>query len=222
MSIQSNAILLLSGGPDSSTLAAWAKREGYESIKALYLNCGHPTDRMELASADAVAAKIGAQLEIIDLKPMVAALGGQRILIHSEASIMPFGNAIVLSLAVAYARRLNATSILIGLHADDAAESKEYTRGFIDGVEKLARLTQGNMSILTPFIGMRKQEVLQLGYDLGVDYSVTWSCVRPGELHCGYCGACRARAKAFRAINKADPTQYLQEVVALESVPAGR
>lgn len=216
-----NSLLLLSGGPDSATLAAWAKKNGHTNLKALYLRCGHTTDKMELASADQVAASVDAQLEIIDTTQMVAALGGQRILIHSEASIMPFGNAIVLSMAVTYALRIKANSILIALHADDAAESNEYTREFIDSIEKLAQWTQGDIRILTPFINMRKSEVFQLGYDLGVDYSKTWSCVRPGEIHCGYCGACRARAKAFDKIGKPDPTQYEQPVLALASVPSG-
>jgi 7-cyano-7-deazaguanine synthase len=218
----SNSLVLLSGGPDSATLVAWAKNKGHSNLKALYLLGGHATDKMEIASADSIAAEVGAQLEIMDVTQMVSALGGQRVLIHSEASIMPFGNAIVLSMAVTYALRIKANSILIALHADDAAESDEYTRGFIDQIEHLAQWTQGDINILTPFINMRKSEVFQMGYELGVDYSKTWSCVRPGELHCGYCGACRARAKAFNILGKKDPTEYEQPVLALSSIPAGR
>jgi len=161
------------------------------------------------------------QLEIVDITPMVSALGGQRILIHSQASIMPFGNAIVLSIAVTYAKRVAANSILIALHADDAAESPEYARSFIDVIEGLAQSTQGDIRIVTPFIEYKKRDVFKAGLELGVDYSKTWSCVRPGEIHCGYCGACRARARAFDALGVTDPTEYENPVVALESVPAG-
>ena len=218
----SGSLLLLSGGPDSATLASFSKPEGDGRLRAVYLRCGHPTDKMEIQSADRIAAEVGAQLEIIDLTSLVAALGGQRILIHSEASIMPFGNAIVLSLAVTYALRVRAKNILIALHGDDASESQEYTRRFIDAIESLARSVHGDLNILTPFLQMQKSEVFRLGHALGVDYARTWSCVRAGEFHCGYCGACRARARAFAQIGVPDPTVYEQPVMALESVPAGR
>ena len=218
----SNSLILLSGGPDSATLAAWAKINGHDNLKALYLQAGHVTDQKEIESADKTAAALGSQLEIIDVASMVSALGSQRLLIHSEASIMPFGNAIVLSMAVTYALKVKASSILVALHYDDASESNEYSREFINRIEKLAQWTQGDINILTPFINMRKHEVFKLGHDLGVDYSKTWSCVRPGEVHCGYCGACRARSKAFADIQKRDPTIYKQSVMALASVSVSR
>lgn len=217
----SSSLILLSGGPDSATLAHWAKANGHDDLHGLYLRCGHPSDRQESTSADRIAAEVGATLEIIDLAPMVAALGGQRILIHSHASIMPFGNAIVLSLAVTYARRVGANRILIALHADDAKENAEYRRPFIDGIEALARDTQGDIRIVTPFLDKGKGEVFGLGVELGVDYSGTWSCVRPGTHHCGYCGACRARSKAFEACGVPDPTEYASPVEPSVSVPAG-
>lgn len=211
------SLLLLSGGPDSATLAAWAKANGHDDLHALYLRSGHTTDARELECADQIAAAGGFPLEIMDITPVVAALGGQRILIHSQSSIMPFGNAIVLSMAVTYALKIQAENILIALHADDAAESAEYRRDFIDKIESLAAAVHGRPRILTPFIGLSKTEVLSTGQKLGVDYAMTWSCVRPGATHCGYCGACRARAKAFVANGIRDPTVYQEPVVAMKS-----
>ncbi|MGH8886677.1 MAG: 7-cyano-7-deazaguanine synthase [Egibacteraceae bacterium] len=212
------SVLLLSGGPDSATLAYWARANGHDDLHALYLRCGHATDEMEMRCADTVAANVGARLEIIDISQMVAGLGGQRVLIHSESSIMPFGNAIVLSMAVTYTLKLRASSILIALHADDAAESVEYRRPFIDSIESLARSAHGEITISTPFMDMTKTQVFTLGAQLSVDYSKTWSCIRPGPLHCGCCGACRARARAFEAAGAPDLTTYEQPVVALQSV----
>jgi 7-cyano-7-deazaguanine synthase len=151
---------------------------------------------------------------------MVAALGGLRILIHSQANIMPFGNAIVLSMAVTYATNLAAGSVLIGLHADDAAESKEYQRPFVDQLQSLAESVGHDVKLLTPFLEMSKSEVFDLGSRLGVDYSKTWSCIRPGDLHCGYCGACRARARALQGIGMQDETVYARPGVALASAAA--
>ena len=213
----SRSVLMLSGGPDSATVTKWAMANGHDDLRAIYLSTGHATDDNELAAADLVAAEVGAPLEIIDVSQMVAALGGRKLLIHSEANIMPFGNAIALSIAVTYARSISATSILMGLHADDAAESAEYRRPFIDGIEALARTTKSDISILTPFLDMTKSEVFRLGAELGVAYAATWSCIRPGTLHCGFCGACRARARALESIGMADETRYGRPVAALAS-----
>jgi len=177
---------------------------------------------MEIESADSIIANssVEATLEIIDISQLVAGLGGMRVLVHSEANIMPFGNAIVLSLAVTYAVQMRAKSILIGIHADDAKENAEYNREFFDTLEGLARKTRGDISILTPFIEMGKADVFKLGDELGVAYEETWSCIRPGDIQCGYCGACRARSRAMASIGRTDTTKYERPVVALRSVAA--
>lgn len=212
------SLVLLSGGPDSATLLKWGVESGHANLHALYLRSGHATDDRELANADIQAAGVNAKLEVIDISHVVAALGGQRILIHSEANIMPFGNAIALSIATTYALRIGARSILIGLHADDAEESAEYRRPFIDAIEALARSTQGDLAIVTPFLEMTKVGVFALGARLGVNYAATWSCIRPTAKHCGYCGACRARAAAFQTAGLSDPTEYESAPMALTSI----
>ena len=215
-------LLLLSGGPDSSTLAKMAERERKETggtINAIYLRTGHAADAQEIESANKVMARVGGKLEIIDVSDMVAALGGKTLMVHSEAAILPFGNAIVLSLAIAYALQFKADSVLVGLHKDDADENEEYTRWFIDQIVNLATSVHGRIpSIRTPFIEMTKSEVFRLGAELDVDYSVTWSCIRSGTIHCGQCGACRARRRAFVEAGADDPTEYDMEPIALDSV----
>jgi 7-cyano-7-deazaguanine synthase len=183
----------------------------------VYYKTGHVHDNATIKYADAISKEVGANLEIINIEHLVHALGSEEILIHSEASVMPFGNAIALSIAVTYAKKIHANKVLIAIHSDDAAESKEYQRPFFDSMQALAQSTQGDIQILTPFIDMSKSQVLKLGAELGVDFCKTWSCIREGELHCGYCGACRARERALIAIGQQNKTTYRNPVVALES-----
>ena len=131
---------------------------------------------------------------------------------------MPFGNAIVLSIAAAYALAIKADSILIGIHADDAAECSEYTRGFFDAIEKLVAYAHREFPrVETPLISMTKVDVIKAGAKLGVDYSRTWSCIRDAEKHCGQCGACRARRNAFSLAGVEDLTEYVTEPLALQT-----
>jgi 7-cyano-7-deazaguanine synthase len=211
------SLILVSGGPDSTTLVKWARANGHEDIHHLYYRTGHVHDIPAIQSADTISNEVGAPLEILDIEHLIRGLGATEILIHSEASIMPFGNAIALSIAVAYAKKIHANKVLIGIHADDAAESKEYCRPFLDSIQTLAQSTLGDIEIMTPFIDMTKSEVFTQGAELGVDFSKTWSCIRTGDLHYGYCGTCRARARAFVTIGQEDATVYGRPVVALQS-----
>lgn len=214
-------LLLVSGGPDSATLAALIREsEGSGAqIHGLYLRSGHPSDEREIASASKILESVGGKLEIIDLTPTVRALGAQRVLIHSEASIMPFGNVLVLSIASTYALRLGCRKIFVALHADDAAESAEYSIDYIKRLEATFRgVTNNAPTFEVPLIHMTKVEVFNEGARLGVDYGETWSCIRGSDKHCGDCGACRARRKAFVRSALPDPTSYDREPLGLETV----
>lgn len=215
-------VLLVSGGPDSATLAKLLEEErkagtGVE-ISAIYLRTGHASDEKEIEAANYVISQVGGRLEIIDIKDAVSALGGDRVVIHSEAAIMPFGNAIVLSIAIAYAFKIRADSVTLGIHADDARESNEYDRKFFDKVETAAAHAHSYYpTIDTPLIEMTKVEVIKKGTELGVEYDKTWSCIRGNVKHCGQCGACRARRHAFNLAGVIDPTEYLTEPLALQT-----
>ncbi len=212
--------LLISGGPDSATLAHVAHgvtNDNRVQISALYLRSGHPTDEHEIEAANKVIQKLGGRLELVEISDIVQALGGGKVLIHSEASILPFGNMFVLSLAAAYASRIGASEIWIGLHKDDADKNIEYTDGFIRAIEQVIRIVNPRLKIEVPLIALTKHEVFKLGFGLGVDYSVTWSCIRGGKTHCGQCGACRSRRRAFNLNGVRDPTIYTREPLALET-----
>jgi 7-cyano-7-deazaguanine synthase len=214
-------LLMVSGGPDSATLASLVQQESATGtqIHAIYLRSGHPSDDQEIKSANQILQPINGKLEIIDLSPTVAALGNARILIHSEASILPFGNVIALGIAASYGSRLGASKIYIALHSDDADENIEYTDGYIKRISQLFSTASSSApEIVAPFIHMRKAEVFKKGMELGTNYAVTWSCIRGRDIHCGECGACRARRRAFVAAGIADPTNYAREPLAIETV----
>ncbi len=217
---KSKVLLLVSGGPDSATLAKFIEQNKDDvDIHALYLRSGHPSDDREIESANAIVQSVGGKLEIIDISRTVRALGADRVLIHSEASIMPFGNILVLSIASTYAIRIGAQEIYIALHADDAAESYEYTKPYLEKVDGIMRDAKEDAArIITPFIDMTKKEVFASGIEMGVDYSKSWSCIRGDDKHCGECGACRSRRLAFVQCGTEDPTEYEREPVAIESV----
>ena len=217
---QSKVLLMVSGGPDSATLAAFVrKNEGAGTqIHAIYLRGGHPSDDQEIQSANRIVQSVGGKLEIIDISSTLAALGAARILIHSEASILPFGNVIALGIASSYGLRLGVSKVYIALHADDADESVEYTEIYLQKIGDLfATATQKAPEIIAPFIKNRKSDVFKIGLSLNVDYSYTWSCIRGKDKHCGECGACRARRRAFVTAGIADPTSYVREPLAIET-----
>lgn len=214
-------LLMVSGGPNSATLAKVIQEsEGSGTqIHGLYLRSGHPSDDNEIESANKILQSVGGKLEIIDISNTVAALGAQRVMVHSEASIMPFGNVLVLSIASTYALRIGAKKIYIALHKDDADESYEYTFEYMNSIDALfSSATPRAAKIEVPFIAMRKRDVFRKGLSLGVDYSTTWSCIRGKDKHCGECGACRARRRAFVQAGVADPTSYEREPLAIETV----
>lgn len=218
---QPKVLLMLSGGPDSATLASVVQKEtaAGTQIHAIYLRSGHPSDDQEIRSANAILQPIGGKLEIIDITPTITALGSSRLLIHSEASILPFGNVIALGIASSYGLRIGASKIYIALHADDAEENVEYTSDYIDSIGRLfAQATSSAPEIVAPFIGLRKSEVFKKGRELGTNYAATWSCIRGRDIHCGDCGACRSRRRAFVAAGIADPTSYAREPLAIETV----
>lgn len=214
-------LLMISGGPDSATLAykaEKARKDGDCKLHGIYLKSGHPSDDMEIQAANDILKRVGGTLEIIDISSTVAALGNLRIMIHSQAAIMRFGNGIALSIASAYAFQVRATKIMLGLHADDGDESAEYKQEFLDAIHAASAIVDGvGIKIEAPFLDMTKSEVFRYGLDLGVDYSVTWSCIRAGKVHCGQCGACRARRRAFNLSGAEDPTMYATEPLALET-----
>ncbi len=211
-----NSVIVLSGGPDSATVAYWAKSQGY-TIYPITFNYGQIAYK-ETESAQKIAKNLGATTKVIDLSALkeifsnVTSLCNTNIPLTSEFSapiIVPFRNAIFLAAAVAYAVAVGADKIFYGAQGSDEPFYPDCRREFYEAFEKAAQLgTETNITIKAPFSGLKKSEVILEGEKLAVPFELTWSCYLDGEKHCGKCESCVNRKKAFREAEVADPTKY--------------
>lgn len=225
------AVVLLSGGLDSYTAAAVAKRDGF-SLNALSINYGQRHVR-ELAAARAVAASLGVErhLELtLDLSPIggssltSSALDVPKDSTFARASVdqhpivipntyVPARNTIFLSMALGWAEVLGAADIVIGVNALDYSGYPDCRPEFIQAFEHLARLATragvegGGLTIHTPLISLSKAEIIRLGLSLGLDYGLTHSCYDPLSSGgpCRHCDSCRLRAAGFAEACAVDP-----------------
>ena len=226
---ESKAVVLLSGGLDSTTVAAMAREQGFK-VYALSFDYGQ-NHKIELESAKRVAAKLGMQQHAI-VKVDLRSFGGsaltsdQPVPKHRSAedighgvpvTYVPARNTVFLSLALAWAETLGATDIFLGVNALDYSGYPDCRPEFIRAFETLANLAtkmgteEGKrITIHTPLIAMTKKQIVEAGLRLGVDYSMTISCYDPDERGeaCGACDACLLRLKGFSEAGIADPAAY--------------
>ena len=224
------AVVLFSGGLDSTTLLAYALHHGWDAY-ALTFRYGQRHD-VEVARATALAAALPVRRHVvadIDLR----AFGGSaltdtgiavpkdRAVAHMAAGVpvtyVPARNTIFLSFALAWAETLGATDLFIGVNALDYSGYPDCRPEFITAFEHLANLaTRAGTEAMVqhrvhaPLMTMSKAEIIRLGTSLGVDYAATSSCYDPSPdgAACGRCDACQLRRKGFEAAGVADPTRY--------------
>jgi 7-cyano-7-deazaguanine synthase len=237
------AVVLSSGGIDSTTAMAIAKAEGYK-IYSLSFNYGQ-RHKIELEQAKKIAEFFSAEKHIIidiDLRKF----GGSALtadidvpkdrLVEEMATgipvtYVPARNTIFLSFALAWAEVLNADSIFIGVNALDYSGYPDCRPEYIKAFEEMANLAtkaavEGKIrfKIKTPLINMTKAEIIKKGSELGVDYSLTWSCYDPQSttllpishlrtpnsklIPCGRCDSCLLRKKGFKEAGVKDPIRY--------------
>ncbi len=220
----SKAVVLLSGGLDSYTAAAVAKRDGFE-LFALTINYGQ-RHAQELAAARKVAAALGVarQIELdFDLTRIGgSALTSDQIEVPKDQPIdpavipstyVPARNTIFLSVAMGWAEVLGSTDIFIGVNALDYSGYPDCRPEFIEAFEAMARLAtragvEGrSLRIHTPLITLSKADIIRLGLSLGLDYGLTHSCYDPlpDGRACGHCDSCRLRAAGFADAGATDP-----------------
>jgi 7-cyano-7-deazaguanine synthase len=209
-------VIVLSGGPDSTTVAYWAKNQGFQ-IYPITFNYGQIALK-EIDCAKKISENLGIATKIIDLSALkeifrgVTSLCNTDIPMTSEFSqpiIVPFRNAIFLSSAVAYAVSIGVDEILYGAQGSDESFYPDCRQEFYQAFEKAARLgTCQEISIRAPFSRMRKSELFKMGQQLGVPFELTWSCYRDNVDHCGQCESCVNRKKAFSEAAIIDPTKY--------------
>ena len=221
----SKAVILLSGGLDSTTVLAIAKEQNYDCY-ALSFDYGQK-QRSELESSIAIAKKSNV-IEHRIMKISLNDIGGSA-LTDKDISVpkfsdsddipityVPARNTIFLSFALAWAEVVDCQKIFIGVNALDYSGYPDCRPEFIEAFETMANLAtkqsvEGDMiQIKTPLINMTKAEIIKKGLSMGVDYSETTSCYDANSLGeaCGECDACVLRKNGFSSANVEDPTKY--------------
>jgi len=219
-------VVLLSGGLDSATVAAWARARGYEVI-GLSIDYGQ-RHRCELDAAKALASHLGLADHVV-LRVDLAAFGGSAL---TDAAIpvprdspdaalaaeipttyVPARNTVFLALALAMAETRGAEALVIGVNAIDYSGYPDCRPEFIAAFTHLARLAtkagvEGRgLEVLAPLATLPKAEIIRLGLSLGLDYGLTSSCYDPDAAGrpCGACDSCLLRAAGFREAGAVDP-----------------
>jgi 7-cyano-7-deazaguanine synthase len=226
----SPAVVLLSGGLDSTTTLAIAKARGFTPY-ALTVGYGQ-RHAVELEAARRVARAIGVaehKVVEVDLRtfggsaltgdvPVPKDRGDAEIGRGIPVTYVPARNTIFLSLALAWAEVLGAWDVFLGVNALDYSGYPDCRPEFIAAFEALANLaTQAGVegrrrfTVHAPLIRLSKKEILRTGLDLGVDYGLTVSCYDPDRTGaaCGACDACRIRLRGFAELGMADPARYV-------------
>ncbi len=221
------AVVLVSGGLDSTTCLAMAREQGFD-LYALTFNYGQRHDH-ELNSAKMVVDLFNIEdHSIIDID--LSQFGGSALtdeidvpknrdssdMADIPVTYVPARNTVFLSLALAWAEVLESFDIFIGVNALDYSGYPDCRPEYISSFEKTANLaTKAGVSgssfkIHTPLIDMTKSEIIKTGMDLGVDYSLTSSCYDPDHKGnpCGLCDACYLRLKGFKEAGITDPLNY--------------
>jgi 7-cyano-7-deazaguanine synthase len=222
------AVVLLSGGLDSTTALAVAKSRGF-TCYALTVKYGQ-LHQVELDAARRVAAMLGVadhRVIDIDLAQLAAsALTSPGVAVPKDRSLAEIGaegdvpptyvparNTVLLALALAWAESLGARDIFVGVNVLDASGYPDCRPAFIAAFQALAQVATrgGGFTVHAPLIELTKAQIIELGVKLGIDYAITHSCYDPAPdgRACGRCDACQLRKKGFSEAGIADPTRYV-------------
>jgi 7-cyano-7-deazaguanine synthase len=230
MTDKKSAVVLASGGLDSTTVMAIVKQQGF-AIYSLSFDYGQ-RHSFELRAAKRVAELMGVSKHLVlelDLTKFGASALTDDIAVPKSfdgnistdkipITYVPARNTIFLSLALAWAETLNSSDIFIGVNALDYSGYPDCRPEYIKAFESMANLAtkaavEGGfkLKIHTPLINMTKAQIIRKGIELGVDYGVTHSCYDPTPegLACGYCDSCILRKKGFMEAGVKDPTKYV-------------
>ena len=220
------AVVLLSGGLDSTTALAVARSQGF-FCHALTVKYGQ-LHQVELDAAARVATALGAtEHRVVGVE--LAALASSALTTPGVAvpkdrplaeigapgdvpvTYVPARNTVLMSLALAWAETLGARDIFLGVNVLDASGYPDCRPEFVRAFQALAQVATrgGGFTVHAPLIELTKAQIIALGRGLGVDYAITHSCYDPiGDCACGRCDACVLRKKGFAEAGVADPTRY--------------
>lgn len=225
-----HAVVLLSGGLDSATTAAVARRDGF-ALHALSFDYGQ-RHRYELEAARRVAQSLGVARHVV-MTINLAQFGGSALVgasdvpkDRSEAAMaegipstyVPARNTVFLAMALALAETVGAADLFLGVNAVDYSGYPDCRPEYLEAFERLANLAtkagvEGTLrfKVHAPLIMLSKAEIIRLGARLGVDYGLTHSCYDPAPdgRSCGHCDSCQIRRRGFAEAGLADPLEYV-------------
>ena len=224
MNTARKAVVLVSGGLDSTTVLALARKQGF-ACYSLSFDYGQ-RHRAELLAAERVSAALG-DVEHKVVRLNLDSIGGSAltddaIAVPEEATegipvtYVPARNTVFLAIALGWAEVLDARDIFIGVNAVDYSGYPDCRPAFIEAFERVANLAtrvgveEGGIRVRAPLMDLGKDAIIRRGIELGVDYALTVSCYQATDdgLACGRCDACRLRREGFEAAGVADPTRY--------------
>lgn len=216
MGRDTNCVVLLSGGLDSTVMLYWVK-ERYDKVFPLYINYGSSHKEKEFHAAQQTCKELGLFLEEVKLTGNIlsdSSLVDKSIKTPDDLkdtinTVVPFRNIMMISIAASYADKVNAGVIATSPTREDFDVFRDCRREFHDALEKTLQIAakyDQPYQILTPFITNTKEDVIRIGVDMDVDFSKTWSCYNPQrDEPCGVCPACRVREKGFMLAGVKDP-----------------
>lgn len=216
--ILKDSVLVLSGGMDSTTML----HEYKERIKlAVSFDYGSNHNAKEIDCARKNCEMLGIDHLVIPLE-FIRTYFESSLLSGADAipegrydegnmksTVVPFRNGIMLSVACGLAESRGLKHVMIANHSGDHTIYPDCRSSFIDAMSQAMRLgTFPGITIIAPYTKINKSDIARRGKKIGVDYSLTYSCYKGGEKHCGHCGTCVERREALAAAGIEDPTEY--------------
>jgi 7-cyano-7-deazaguanine synthase len=223
-SVKPRAVVLLSGGMDSSVCAALAARD--YNAAALHMSYGQRTEARERQSFLAICEALKIREKLIVRNEALRAIGGSALTDENIAvpeshtigqdipvTYVPFRNAHFLAVAVSWAEVLGAEKIFIGAVEQDSSGYPDCRPAYYDAFNRViqAGTKEGTIQIVTPLIHLRKSEIVSLGLELRAPFDLTWSCYSRQDQACGVCDSCVLRLRAFAAAGAIDPIPYVTQ-----------
>ena len=199
-------VILLSGGIESTTLLHMLYAQC--NLCPVFVDYGQRAAEQEYLAARTQCARLDLDLKKLDMSQVGNDFReGQTKKLHVP---LPHRNLVALSLGLSYATQLGASRLYLALNQEDTLRYPSASLGFLTQFQALAGIL-GSVDILAPLVGLPKAQIIQHGLSLGVDYTLTYSCLLGYPVHCGHCPQCHNRQEAFREAGQKEPVSFYRK-----------